>query len=363
MKLRILSLAMFIASMALLISPLSGQSKDQEKTFEYLWKLFDERYASFEEKGIDWDSVYGQYSPKVTDVITDRELFILFTEMLKPLGDAHINLIAKNIDTAFSADRPSRIREEMRSLKGKKKPYVIRMVDQTLGKYGFGDMKKLGPVFRNDTLFNYSRTENIGYLRFFRSFRKLSKMVGPSLDTELDEIFSFFEGVESIILDVRFNVGGDDLFSQKITGRFVEERTVGFKKQTRINKEFGDLKDKFIEPNGDSPFLGPVVLLTNDQTFSAADVLALMMSALPNVTIIGEPSNGSYSDLWSRKLPNGWKVTLSNQRYYSVDMKNYEGVGTPVDIKVKNTLSDIEVGNDSVLIAALNHLSKSKSGK
>ena len=360
MKVRTLSLAVFVAGMMLLVCPSTAQSGEQKKTFEYLWKLFDERYASFEEKGIDWGQVYDQYSSKVTDKISDEELFIVFTQMLQPLGDAHINLIAKSIDTAFSADRPSRIMDELSSIEGRKKPHLIKMMDETLNKHGFGGMQKLGPVFRNDTLFSYARTEKIGYLRFFRSFRKLSNMVGPgsTLDDELDEIFTYFNGVKSIIIDVRFNVGGDDGFSQKVAGRFVEEKIVGFKKQTRANKEFGALKEKFIEPTEAEPFFGPVVLLTNDQTFSAADVLALMMASLPNVTLIGEPSNGSYSDLWGRKLPNGWRVTLSNQRYYSVDMQNYEGVGTPVDLEVKNMLKDIETGNDSVLEEAINFLNK-----
>ncbi len=357
MNTRLRCVAVFIVGMTLLVCSSFGQS-EQKKTFDYLWKLFNERYASFEEKGIDWDLIYQEYSPKVTEDLSDKELFEVFTEMLKPLGDAHINLIAKNIDTAFSADRPSRIKEEMNSLEGKKKPYVKRMIDQTLKAKGFGEMKKIGPVFRNDTLFSFSRSGEVGYLRFFRSFSKVAKMVGPTLDDELEEIFSFFDGVEAIIIDVRFNVGGDDGFSQKVAGRFVRDKVVGFKKQTRVNKRFGELKEKFITPNGNAPFSGPVVLLTNDQTFSAADVLALMMASLPNVTIIGEPSNGSYSDLWGKKLPNGWRVTLSNQRYYSVDMKNYEGVGTPVDIRVENKLQDFTEGNDSVLLAAIDFLKR-----
>ena len=69
-----------------------------------------------------------------------------------------------------------------------------------------------------------------------------------------------------------------------------------------------------------------------------------------------QPSNGSYSDLYEKKLPNGWKVTLSNQRYLSANKINFEGLGTPVDIEVKNTLKDIEQYKDSVLLRALEFL-------
>ncbi|WP_436515501.1 S41 family peptidase [Ekhidna sp. To15] len=342
-----------LVSLWILHTPYVGaQSNKPVETFEACWNLFDESYASFEEKGIDWHAAYREYKPQVNENTTDRELFIIITNMLKPLGDAHVNLIAKNIDTAFSADRYSRVKEVIRPLDGRKKPYIEGMMDQTLYDNGFEEVKKLGPVYKDDTLFTYTRTQDLGYLRFFRSFSKLAKMVGPSLDSQLDQIFGYFNGVESIIIDVRFNMGGDDAFSQKIAGRFVEEKKVGFKKQTRRKHEFGSIKEKYIKPEGE-PFLGKVILLTNDQTFSAADVLALMMASVQNATIIGEPSNGSYSDLYGKKLPNGWRVTLSNQRYYSTDMKNYEGKGTSVDIEVQTTLQDINSKSDSVLEAAI----------
>jgi len=344
-------LAVFI-----LVSSLSFICKSQNKpveTFEACWKLFNEDYASFEEKDIDWSEAYKKYRPQVNENTTDNELFVVLTNMLKPLGDAHINLIAKNIDTAFSADRYSRITDEIRSLKGRKRPYIEAMMNETLYQNGFSEINKIGPVFRDDTLFSYSKSSEIGYVRFFRSFSKPSKMIGPSLDDEIDQIFKYFNDMKSIIIDVRFNMGGDDAFSQKITGRFVSEKTVGFRKQTRKKQKFGELKDKYIKPEGENPFTGQVVLLKNDQTFSAADVLALMMASLPNATLIGEPSHGSYSDLAGRKLPNGWRVTLSNQRYYSIDMKNYEGKGTPVDIEVMNTREDFDTKDDSVLKEAI----------
>lgn len=332
-----------------------AQSKPVE-TFEACWKLFDESYASFEEKNIDWQEAYDTYRPQVNESTSDEDLFVILTKMLKPLGDAHVNLIARNIDTAFSADRPSRMLDQIRHLPGRKKPYIEAMTNQTLYENGFEEIKKIGPVFRDDTLFSFTRSSKIGYLRFFRSFSSPAKMVGGGLDEQLNQIFKSFEGVDAIILDARFNMGGDDAFSQKLAGRFVEEKVVGFRKQTRKKKVFGEIKDKYIKPEGDVPFLKPVVLLTNDQTFSAADVLALMMESLPSATLIGEPSNGSYSDLYGRRLPNGWRVTLSNQRYYSVDMKNYEGLGTPVDIEALNTKEDFEKKNDSVLLKAFEFL-------
>ncbi len=334
----------------------SGSLKAQSealKTFDAFWELFNEQYASFEEKGIDWDAKQ-VFRNRITANTSDEELFDILAEMIKPLNDAHTTLKADEINKRMSASRPSRIMQELSSLPGKdRRPLFSKMTEQTLIRSGFDSIRELGPTFRGEKLFSYSRSENIGYLRFFRSFSTPTKMVGVSLDSQLDQIFEYFSEINALIIDVRFNIGGDDAFSKRIVSRLIEDEMVGFKKQTRKNGSFGKLKDITVEPCDGEPFLSPVVLLTNDKTVSAADVLALMMDQLPQVTIIGERSNGSYSDLYAKRLPNGWKVTLSNQRYYSTDMKNYEGTGTPVDLEIKNTIEDVENENDSVLLGAL----------
>jgi hypothetical protein len=55
-------------------------------------------------------------------------------------------------------------------------------------------------------------------------------------------------------------------------------------------------------------------------------------------------------------LPNKWLISLSNQRYYNADMICYKGIGTPVDITIKNTKQDLKIMQDPLLIAALKEL-------
>ncbi len=324
-----------------------------------LCELFKMNYASFEEKNINWDSICQESKKRVSSNTSDKELFQIMSEMLKPLNDAHVSLKAKDINTSFSATRESRIMAEFQNIpKTKRKELFKKSINNTLKQNGFELLTEIGPKFRGEKLFEYTHNEKIGYLRFYRSFSKLLVMNGFSLNNQLKKIFNSFKNLDAVIIDVRFNIGGDDEFSKKIAGRFINKPIVGFYKQTMKNGEFGKLDTIMLEPNGKNAFLNKVVLLTNDRTVSAADVLALMMSQLSNVTIIGEPSNGSYSDLYEKKLPNGWKVTLSNQRYFSADKMNYEGLGTPVDILAKNTIIDIEKNSDSVLLEALKFLSQ-----
>lgn len=329
------------------------------KNIDALCELFEMNYASFDEKNINWHSICQKSQKRVSSNTSEKELFEIMTEMLKPLNDGHVTLKAKEINSSFSATRESRIMTELKTIpKTKRKELFKKSINNTLNQNGFKSITELGPKFRGEKLFGYTRNESIGYLRFYRSFSKLLAMNGPSLNNQLEKIFNYFKDLDAIIIDIRFNIGGDDEFSKKVAGRFLNKSMVGFYKQTRKNGEFGKLDTIMLKPNGKEAFLNKVVLLTNDRTVSAADVLALMMSQLSNVTIIGEPSNGSYSDLYEKKLPNGWMVTLSNQRYFSADKVNYEGLGTPVDILAKNTILDIENSKDSVLLRALGFLNE-----
>jgi C-terminal processing protease CtpA/Prc len=347
----------------LVIVTCNAQSNSNQpvKNFDALCELFELNYASFEEKKIDWKARCTQFRKRVSANTTDPELFHIMAQMLKPLNDAHVTLKAKALDSTFSAVRETRIMNEISTIpRGKRKQEIKKMTERTLTLNGFEPLVEIGPKFRGEKLFGYTKSKTVGYLRFFRSFSTYAIMNGLSLDSQLKKIFDSFKDLDAVIVDVRFNIGGDDRFSQNIAGRFLDKEMVGYYKQKRAASEFGELKTKMIKPKGKEPFLKTTVLLTNERSVSAADVLALMMRELSNTTLIGEPSNGSYSDLYEKKLPNGWKVTLSNQRYLSVNKNSYEGIGTPVDIEAKNTLKDIEQSKDSVLLSALEFLSQNQ---
>lgn len=351
-------LVLFVFGFILFSSNAQNSSNKPLKNFDTLCELFDKNYASFEEKNIDWQERCGLFRKKVSSSTSDADLFYIMAQLLKPLNDAHVTLKAKKIDSSFSASRESRILNELRPIPLKNLGREFKkMTEYTLTQNGFAPMTEIGPKFRGKKLFGYTKNKTVGYLRFYRSFSYLVMMNGVFLDKQLNTIFNSFKDLDAVIIDIRFNRGGDDRFIEKVVGRFVDKSTVGYYKQTRSDGKFGELKTVMMKPKGRTPFLKPVVLLTNDRSVSAADVLALMMRQVTNATLIGEATNGSYSDLFHRKLPNGWRVTLSNQRYLSVNKINYEGLGTPVNIEVRNTLENIEAYKDDVLLKGLAFLS------
>ena len=111
-----------------------------------------------------------------------------------------------------------------------------------------------------------------------------------------------------------------------------------------------------MKPQGDTQFTGPIVLLTCDSVFSGGEIFALAMKQLPNVTIIGDHTNGIFSYQLEKKLSNGWRYCLSYQKYFSPDMVCYEGKGVPPDIVLLNKRSNIEEGTDPLIVRALDVL-------
>jgi C-terminal processing protease CtpA/Prc len=89
-----------------------------------------------------------------------------------------------------------------------------------------------------------------------------------------------------------------------------------------------------LEPRGSQQYQGPIALLTSATTVSAAETFTLMMSSLPNVTLIGEATQGARSNKLDKLLPNGFEFSLSNEFYYDTSGNWYEGVGIPADIEV-----------------------------
>ena len=66
--------------------------------FEALWKVLDERYCFFDYKkeviGLDWNEVHDKYAVRISNNMTNAQLFEVLCDMLSELQDGHVNLYA-----------------------------------------------------------------------------------------------------------------------------------------------------------------------------------------------------------------------------------------------------------------------------
>ena len=342
----------------------------QELNFEVFWQTFEDNYAFFNLKNVNWHNTYKTHRDRVNANTTDDELFKILGDMVRPLEDAHIHIEA-NDENYFNEGRPSRFRKEFSN-----DSLIVEfweMVHQTLYNNGFETLDSAGYEYEGQKLFHFTVSDKYGYLRFLRCIDIGEEYTADEviqMRKDLNPIFEKFQDLKGIIIDVRLNRGGYAHFGYDLAARFTESKTLGHYENYRVSKggyeEFDSLKAYYINPDqhySKYKFLDEVMILTNDQVGSAAEVFVLIMKELPNVTTVGENTAGIFSHMYEFNLPNNWWVSLSNQRIYSADMEVYEDVGIPVDIEVMNSLVDLENRQDPLVIEALNQLNKNVSNK
>jgi carboxyl-terminal processing protease len=322
--------------------------RDPETNFEQLWKTFHRRYPFFALRNVDWMRQYETYRPKVTRKTSNDELFNIVSQMLAPLNDGHVELIAKAGRTHgkcyFNPERKPRFWQEFTKREIKQ---LFETTDKTLIASGF-----CRPTETQAWMLHYCRSRIFGYIRIL----ELEGVKKRRLTTALDTIASDFNDLDGIIIDIRDNPGGDDSTAITIINRFCDRKRVAFHRKTKIGPgedAFTALRTWHIEPQGGTQFTGPTVLLTCDSVFSGAEVFALGLKQLPHVIIIGDHTNGIFSYQLEKTLPNGWRYRLSYQQYLSPDMVCYEGIGVPADIYLFNKRVDIEKGIDPLVVRAL----------
>ncbi|WP_027834914.1 S41 family peptidase [Maritalea myrionectae] len=307
-----------------------------DATFETLWHYFDENFAFFDARQVDWQQAYDTYRPQVTADADDQALFGILQSMLAPFDDGHVSLISP-VGYFTAVQKP----EWAADLEEEDVPVLAQQPDAQLSNIEH---------HANDILVSGDLTPQIGYLRI-NSFEGLEDEAGgfASLSDAVDKILQRHQDKKTLVIDVRANLGGHDTAGLVVAGHFTSQVQKVFEKNVWHRGEYIELSDIAIEPQTDTPFAGDIYVLTSGLTISAAETFALAMAQLDQVQLVGEPTNGMLSDQFFAVLPNGWIATLSNEQYLSADGVQYEAVGVPVDIKVPLGASYASGETDPVL--------------
>lgn len=175
----------------------------------------------------------------------------------------------------------------------------------------------------------------------------------------LNDFIEKYDQMNGFIIDLRHNKGGDFPYCFSEIGRLTNQSQYVFKSKTKNGKgqdDYTNWKKWYIEPEGD--FIDkPIIVLTDRYTISAGERSVMALMTLPNVTIVGDTTNGAHGTMIGRELANGWFYSLVPQKVELYDGKSYEGTGLPPDIYVKNTLPQINSGKDNTLQFAIDTLS------
>ena len=205
--------------------------------------------------------------------------------------------------------------------------------------------------------------DSIGYLRItafggYTAERSYRSMLA-ALNLALDSSFADTRGWKGLVIDVRVNGGGADPLGLAIAARLATEPYTAYAKVAR-----GDPKDpakltdpqpSVVEPSTRSGWRGPVVELTSRYSVSAAETFTqALMGRRPAIERVGENTQGVFSDVLGRVLPNGWRMGLPNELFLDAQKKSYDGPGIPPTVAVPTfTKAVLDAGRDPGLERAM----------
>lgn len=311
-----------------------NESPAPRNVFETLWRILDAKYCFFDEKQVNWDSIYDAYAPRIDSVTSSEALFLVLGEMICELKDGHVNLVSPDDMVRYwkwFEDYDSNFSEILEN-------------------------NYLGYDYRISSGMKYKMlNDSIGYL-VYRNFS------APISDAGLDAIFTYFERCPGIIVDVRNNAGGTLSNVDKMVSRFIEEKRIfGYirHKTGSGHRDFSDPYPMYEYPASGKRYSKKVVVLTNRMCYSATNTFVSFMRQLPNVTVMGDKTGGGGGLPLNSVLPNGWLVRLSSCPIYDADMVLTEN-GVAPDYNVMLMDSDAMLGFDTIIESACLFIRKSE---
>jgi Peptidase family S41/Tricorn protease C1 domain len=326
---------------------------DPKTNFEVFARTWAEQYGFFDLKKADWPSIVASHRSRLTDGTTPEELFEILREMIEPFEDAHTGIRAESLGKRWGGGRRSPTWLSPDERPRAYQTVVDHYLRTPLRSFCQGQVE-------------YGRLDgNVGYLRL-RSFSGYGESPGfesglDALEAALDEIFADASSWPGLVIDVRINGGGDDPYGLAIASRLASGDYLAYSKQARSDPEdptkWTESQPSWVHPSSRAGFRGPVVELIGIHSVSAAETFTqALLGREPKVTRVGENTQGVFSDVLVRRLPNGWRFGLPNERFV-LDGKSYDGAGIPPDVEVAVfPRADLDAGHDGALERALESL-------
>ncbi|HEY0155194.1 MAG TPA: S41 family peptidase [Longimicrobium sp.] len=178
-----------------------------------------------------------------------------------------------------------------------------------------------------------------GYVRFSSFLQSLRPQVMRAIRSMRD--------APGLIIDLRGNPGGQDSMGRRVANLLVQRRAPFIVTHKRGGPEVFE-----VEP--DEPgFRGPVVVLMDGGSGSAAEQFAAGLQELRRVTVVGERSMGRDLDATLMKLPTGGMFQYAYGEVRTPSGIVIEGRGVVPDVEVPLTREALLAGRDPQLEAAL----------
>ena len=298
--------------------------------FSSLSNIVSSRYCFLNFKHITWDSVVQAYQPIVAAAKGD-EIYPVFDRLLATLKDGHVDIFTKGGDQILTYDWPRDIDVHAYSA------LVVR-------KYFQSDLLLAG----DDNMEYGILPGNIGYCY-------VSTFSEGNWAYAIDIVLNYLKHTDGLIVDVRNNPGGSGTTVNILVSRFASA-SISY---SLYLPNGTPVLPNTIQPAGENPFRGPVMVLINGASFSAAEMFAELMERVPNVTTLGDTTGGGGGSTAKFTLPSGIGIQIPVEYFTRANGDLVEWNGVPPDIYVRQTAADIAQGRDMQLENAMQRLGSS----
>jgi len=321
-------------------------------SFRVFWQTFAENYPFFVAQKISWRAIENRYRPLVNARTTKPELYQILADMIRPLGNAHTYVLSADHRHAFQGLRPG-TRPWSAPLCAK----AATVTDAHLG----GRPETWG----HGTIAYADLPGRLGYLRIssFEGYTGPGSSVQADsavLNQALNGVFtrSRTTRLRGLIIDVRCNPGGNDALGLQVASRLTHSTYLAYAKRARSNPgnpaEFTPLQPIIVHPARSPVYGGPIAILTSDMTVSAGETFTqALMGRSPHPVRVGQSTQGVFSDIMNRLLPDGIIFGLPNEEYLTHAGQTFDNRGIPPNIEVPVfTVHQLSHDQDAALAAA-----------
>lgn len=305
--------------------------------FDSLWNDYNETYALFEVRNVDWDEQYQKCRPLISEDMNDKEYFEVLKKLLYPLKDSHVYV--KTPFGSLNSGEDNVIPDNFSLTE------VCNQFIENPKKYG-------NNIITYGTL---KSDKDVGYIHI-AAFSSGQTGINQKQDwaSDIDMALDELENTRCMILDVRGNRGGLTGNVSRISGRFCAQEKVYAISRTKNGTDknsFGPGVELEIKKNGNWQYTKPVILLTNAQTMSAGEEFSMAMKSQPHVIQVGNHTCGVFSLALERCLVNGWKYSVSVQKVTDPEGNTPEGKG--IVPSAENLILNPSVNNDQQMYRAI----------
>jgi len=157
------------------------------------------------------------------------------------------------------------------------------------------------------------------------------------------------EGIDGLVLDVRYNGGGSIGEAMEMTGIFIDEGPLAATKSR--DGKLVTLKD----PNRGTIYDGPMVLMVNGQSASASEMLAASLQDYNRAVIVGSTTYGkatmqqlfSMDTITSKEITGNEKgdiVKITIGKLFRLNGKTTQLTGVIPDVIIPDAFDGLEIG-------------------